>query len=403
MLLHIKLKFSIGIILLLATVMTSCTTANHEVEVGVDMSRIVLYRARNPKDVDFLKVYHAAHEGLKNKSGNYIELFFKKADKLFPSRKYISFFKFNSKLPVNASNKEVKEYFLARREHISERIITVLSSRLERFGVASAELVEGQDHIRIGISTSADDAIISRLIMSTAKVEFLELYKMEAIYRVWGQVLVLSQPKQEVVAEVDSIYNEDGEYEEVVQLSEYSQPEPGVMGHVRLIENELRVEAQYKNAVHAFLISEEVKAILPENLKFKWSSKPEKDNRGNPGGFILYPCKMPEKGSSRVDQYDIKSATADFNDEYGNHFVTIEMTQNGSQEWAQFTSVNVGNRIAICLNEIVYSAPMINQSISGGTTEISGSFTESEAEDLAGLLSIGNLPVPCFFISIKNL
>ena len=74
----------------------------------------------------------------------------------------------------------------------------------------------------------------------------------------------------------------------------------------------------------------------------------------------------------------------------------IEMTQNGCQEWAQFTSVNVGNRIAICLNEIVYSAPVINQSISSVTTEISGSFTEGEAEDLAGLLSIGNLPVPCF-------
>ena len=114
MLLHIKLKFSIGIVLLLATVMTSCTTANHEV--GFDMSRIVLYRARNPKDVDFLKVYQAAHESRKNKSGNYIELFFKKAEKLFPGRKYISFFKFNSKLPIIASSKEVKEYFLARRE-----------------------------------------------------------------------------------------------------------------------------------------------------------------------------------------------------------------------------------------------------------------------------------------------
>jgi SecD/SecF fusion protein len=79
------------------------------------------------------------------------------------------------------------------------------------------------------------------------------------------------------------------------------------------------------------------------------------------------------------------------------------MTPDGDKEWAAMTSDNVGRTIAICMNEIVISAPSVRGAIKGGDTEISGSFTMAEAQDFSRILSIGNLPLPCAFVSIKKL
>ena len=58
------------------------------------------------------------------------------------------------------------------------------------------------------------------------------------------------------------------------------------------------------------------------------------------------------------------------------------------------TSDNVGRPIAIVLDDIVYSAPNVNDPIEGGNSEISGNFTVQEAQDLANILKIGKIDAP---------
>ena len=67
------------------------------------------------------------------------------------------------------------------------------------------------------------------------------------------------------------------------------------------------------------------------------------------------------------------------------------------------TSDNIERTIAIYMHDIVISAPNVRGAIKGGDTEISGSFTMPEAHALAQILSIGNLRIPCAFVSIKKL
>jgi len=74
--------------------------------------------------------------------------------------------------------------------------------------------------------------------------------------------------------------------------------------------------------------------------------------------------------------------------------VSVTFDSKGAREFDLVTAANVGNRMAIVLDGKVYSAPRINERISGGRAVISGTFTTNEANDLAVVLRAGALPAP---------
>jgi preprotein translocase subunit SecD len=80
--------------------------------------------------------------------------------------------------------------------------------------------------------------------------------------------------------------------------------------------------------------------------------------------------------------------------QYNQPYVAIEFNSTGARLFDQVTAANVGKRFAIVLDNNVYSAPVIRERISGGSAQISGSFTEKEAADLAIVLRAGSLPAP---------
>ena len=75
-------------------------------------------------------------------------------------------------------------------------------------------------------------------------------------------------------------------------------------------------------------------------------------------------------------------------------YVAIEFNSEGSRIFDRITGENVGKRIAIVLDNTVYSAPVVRERISGGKASITGGFTPDEAKDLAIVLRAGALPAP---------
>ena len=75
-------------------------------------------------------------------------------------------------------------------------------------------------------------------------------------------------------------------------------------------------------------------------------------------------------------------------------YVAIKFDKIGTKIFAQITSKNVGRRLAIILDNTVYSAPVIREPITGGEASITGNFTFEEAHDLAIVLRAGSLPAP---------
>jgi preprotein translocase subunit SecD len=90
----------------------------------------------------------------------------------------------------------------------------------------------------------------------------------------------------------------------------------------------------------------------------------------------------------------LSDAQVRIDNRYNEPYVAIEFNSLGAKRFDQITAANVGKRMAIVLDDAVYSAPVIRERISGGSAQISGSFTSQEATDLAIVLRAGSLPAP---------
>jgi preprotein translocase subunit SecD len=87
---------------------------------------------------------------------------------------------------------------------------------------------------------------------------------------------------------------------------------------------------------------------------------------------------------------DARVAIGQFNEPY----VSITFDATGAQLFAKVTAENVRKRLAIVLDNVIYSAPVINESIPSGRAQINGNFTTQDANDLAIVLRAGALPAP---------
>jgi preprotein translocase subunit SecD len=130
--------------------------------------------------------------------------------------------------------------------------------------------------------------------------------------------------------------------------------------------------------------------------------------KGNtpPGDMILYQRSVdPQTGAVRRIPFllrektlmtgeFIKDARVSLEKGFGETHVAMEFTDVGAKLFEQITGANVKKRLAIILDNNVYSAPVIQERIAGGRAQITGRFTPEEANDLALVLRSGSLPAP---------
>ncbi len=90
----------------------------------------------------------------------------------------------------------------------------------------------------------------------------------------------------------------------------------------------------------------------------------------------------------------LTEARVNIDQRYNEPYVSIDFDSTGAKLFEQITGNNIKKRLAIILDNNVYSAPTIQDKIAGGSAMISGSFTMQEARDLAIILRSGSLPAP---------
>jgi len=136
--------------------------------------------------------------------------------------------------------------------------------------------------------------------------------------------------------------------------------------------------------------------------------------KGNipPGDEILYEIKgVP--GSQRKIPFLLKKravltgeyltdARVQIDSQYNEPYVSISFDSRGARLFEQITGANIQKRLAIVLDDVVNSAPVIQDKISGGRAQITGRFTMEEARDLAIVLRAGSLPAPVKIIEERT-
>ena len=100
------------------------------------------------------------------------------------------------------------------------------------------------------------------------------------------------------------------------------------------------------------------------------------------------------KKSTLLTGASLTDARVQLDSQYGEPYVSIEFDKKGARTFERVTGENVGKRLAIVLDNKVYSAPTIQEKIAGGKARITGRFTMDEARDLAIVLRAGALPAP---------
>lgn len=134
-----------------------------------------------------------------------------------------------------------------------------------------------------------------------------------------------------------------------------------------------------------------------------------------PAGVKVYPMKRSERvrgqgGESQIALQDrtlmtgeyITDAKVAIDHQYNTPYVSLEFDPQGGRVFERITEANVKRQLAIVLDGVVYSAPVIQEKISGGRASITGSFSMEEARDLAIVLRAGALPAPVMVLEERT-
>jgi preprotein translocase subunit SecD len=141
-------------------------------------------------------------------------------------------------------------------------------------------------------------------------------------------------------------------------------------------------------------VDEALKGNVPPGLEVLYQSSMEPGERGAKVPYLL------RQRTLLTGEYitDARVAIGQYNEPY----VSLSFDQRGARLFEQITGENIKRRLAIVLDNRVYSAPVIQDQISGGRAQITGSFTTEEARDLAIVLRAGALPAPVVILEERT-
>jgi len=173
-----------------------------------------------------------------------------------------------------------------------------------------------------------------------------------------------------------------GEDRIIVQLPGVKDPgrAKSLIGRTALLEFKL-VDEEHS-------LEDAVKGNLPDGGQLLQEVRIDRQSGRRSSTPILLKAKTLLTGES------LESAKVQIGDRFGEPHVSLKFNSQGAADFERITAENVKKRLAIVLDGIVHSAPVIQERISGGNAQITGSFTMEEARDLAIVLRAGALPAP---------
>lgn len=182
------------------------------------------------------------------------------------------------------------------------------------------------------------------------------------------------------VAEPEII--QEGDNRILIQLPGVKDPEraKNLIGKMALLE--------FKIVDEENSLEEALRGNIPEGSSIAYGARSDKSGGERGQAPYLLKSKTLLTGAS------LETAKVQISDRFGEPHVSIKFNSQGAADFDRITNENVRKRLAIVLDGVVHSAPVIQERISGGQAQITGNFTMEEARDLAIVLRAGALPAP---------
>ena len=254
----------------------------------------------------------------------------------------------------------------------------VIRNRVDQFGVAEPTIQrQGDNRIIIELPGVQDVQRAKDLVGQTALLEF--------------QLLEPAEDRTRLIQRIDQVLAppEEGEEEEEDLLLASTAESAPLSSMLSLAGEDLTVSGRHLQRVKSLLNAPEAQELIPADVEFLFSSKPA-GAEGNEFYFLYLVRKKPEMTGHMIQ--DAFVSIGQVVEYMGQPIVNFSTTDEGVRLFSRITGSHIGERMAIVLDESVYSAPVIQNKISEGRGIITGSGTQEEAKDLAIVLRAGALP-----------
>ena len=307
-----------------------------------------------------------------------------------------------------------------------DRAQEVIRNRVDQFGVAEPTIQrQGENRIIVELPGLQDVERAKNLIGQTALLEFQLLEPDEDRERLLQRIdaVLLAAAKtgttdttaaaaaavaddaddpeaapslfgtaDDTTAADEGLFDDDAGAEEDTRV--------GLASRLLRIGNEVGVLQRDLAAVKAMLADPRTQQVIPSDVEFLFTSKPEGPETTPYYLLYLVRAKPEMTGNAIADAQVSIGQDVQY---MGQPIVDLWTTDDGVRLFRRITGAHIGDRLAIVLDGAVYSAPTIQSKIMNGRSIITGSGTEAEAKDLAIILRAGALPAKVDIIEDRTI
>ncbi|PKN73194.1 MAG: protein translocase subunit SecD [Candidatus Cloacimonetes bacterium HGW-Cloacimonetes-3] len=275
--------------------------------------------------------------------------------------------------------------------------IKIIRERIDQFGVAEPSIQKlGDKRIMVQLPGVTNFEAAEKLIKQTAMLEFKLVAEAEDSKKVmelidanitnnlalFPKLAELDKKDRKLLApdstKADSVKTESGVFSTLIR--------PG--------ERDYEIQFDSIRMVQDLLADSLFKKAVPMGFQLAMEKADAQTAKADRRLVVLH-SNVELSGSDLAKaKVDFGSSTSTDPRIANKPYISIEMKRDGAKKFEKVTGDNMNRRLAIVLDGIVYSDPNINDKISGGRAQITGSFTTSEATELAIVLNTGNLVAP---------
>ncbi|MBR9978525.1 MAG: protein translocase subunit SecD [Bacteroidetes bacterium] len=351
---------------------------------------------------------------------------------------------------IRDENADVMEKLRDESEKAVDRALEIIRNRIDQYGVSEVSIARsGNRRIILELPGVSDEREVRGLIQETAQLEFKLLADENSILKALGNIdrVLLGKeleededtttvddpalaegevPDDELRSDEETLADADAEADELAedaadvtasdedaldaesiadeamteeeQLEEWKKENPFRALFSQADEQTLIASADQRERVNNILRRSDVRDAIPDDVSFAWGAKPYVTAEGMDYYEFFILKRKPELTGEVITNARAQTDQAGF----GGAVVTMQMDAEGSREWARVTGANVNKRIAIVLDNAVFSAPNVRQKIIGGNSQIEGMANMEEARLLEIVLKAGALPAPVDIIEERT-
>jgi SecD/SecF fusion protein len=373
----------------------------------VNTAKLIGKVAKNPDDV-FKKVLAESEKEAALSDESVVDIFARKlTDRGIRMSRYFG--------SVRDDDSKIKSDLKKDADDAVSRAMEIIRNRVDQYGVSEPSIQkQGSRRIIVELPGVAREEEAKQLLQGTALLEFRLLKDPELTFSVMQKIdnvlagkSIIDSTKSDSIAAADTnktktqLAKTDTSAEQKQKDIEKNHP---FFSIAHLLDSQGRsadaaVRGDERDKLMRLLNRPDVQNAIPNNVEFIYSAKPFRNTNDNKDYYTLYLVNKEPELTGGV----ITNARANIDPSTTAAVVDMEMNSDGAAEWSRITGANIHKRIAIILDGVAFSAPVVQGKIPGGRSQISGMANMEEAKLLEIVLKAGALPAPVDIIEERTI